>query len=135
MSLYQLMYHFVWTTKERERMIEPKYEDELYDTIRTKAAGLGALVYALNGTRGHVHMVASVPPRISLSNFIGQVKGVASALFNAAHGDELSFRWQSGYGVFSLGKEDLKRCIRYVEGQKRHHETGSTIALFERTQE
>ena len=82
MTHYLLFYHFIWTTKNRQPWIVPELESTLFDSIRSKVTGLGARVLAVNAFRDHVHLVASVPPSISLSNFIGQVKGISSLRIN-----------------------------------------------------
>jgi len=46
--------------------------------MRSKAIGLGGTVYVIGGVEDHVHVVASVPPTVALSTFVGQVKGVSS---------------------------------------------------------
>jgi REP element-mobilizing transposase RayT len=82
MPYWRLFYHFVWGTKNGEPLIEPKWESPLHNVIAAKAADLGALVHAVGGIETHVHLVASVPPKIALSKFVGQVKGNSSHFVN-----------------------------------------------------
>ena len=46
-----------------------------------------------------------------------------------------AFRWQEGYGVFSLGRNQLKHVLAYVQNQKRHHASGKTWPQWEETDE
>lgn len=132
MPFYQLFYHFVWSTKNRLPLITPKAEPLIYEFLRTKAVGLGGIVFALNGTADHIHLVGSVPPKISLATFIGQVKGVASTKFNQSEANHTRFAWQEEYGVFSFDGKRLPNYIAYVERQKEHHANNTTIPILER---
>jgi putative transposase len=134
MPYCQLYYHFVWATRNREPVLTPQHEAIVYDLMRSKAYGLGGTVYALNGTDDHVHLIASVPPRLAVAQFIGQVKGVSSARFNKLSPSS-SFYWQEAYGVFTFDRKRLDPLIRYVENQKVHHAEGSLIPALERVDE
>ena len=111
MSYWQLFYHFVWSTKNREPLLTPEVEPLVHGFLRAKAVGLGATVFALNGVADHVHLVAMVPPKLAIATFIGQVKGVASGMTNKAGLTPVPFFWQEEYGVFSF---DQKRLPNFV---------------------
>jgi putative transposase len=121
MSHYRLFYHFIWATKNRQPWIIPELEPNLFDSIRSKVIGLDARVLALNACRDHVHLVASVPPTIYLSNFVGQVKGISSLRINESGIVPMKVYWQEEYSVFSLDETSLSACIHYTEMQKEHH--------------
>jgi len=102
--------------------------------MRSKAIGLGGILFALNGVEDHIHMAVSIPASVAVSTFIGQVKGVASAHFNKGR-DPLAarFEWQDEYGAFSFDGKRLSNVIAYVENQKQHHAQHTTIPILERT--
>jgi putative transposase len=133
MPFWQLHYHFVWSTKGRLPLIDAQAEPMIYDLIRGKAADLGASVLALDGPADHVHLVAAVPPKVALAEFIGQVKSVASARYNQATLREIPLYWQDEYGVFSFDAKRLPHYIAYVENQKQHHAQGKLIPILEPT--
>ena len=133
MPYWQLFYHFVWGTKKRDLLVTADVEPMVYELLRNKAVGLGATVMALNGLPDHCHLVAAVPPSIALSEFIGQVKGVASAKFNQARLRDLPLYWQEEYGVFSFHHKVLPNFVAYVEKQKQHHADGRLLNVLERT--
>ena len=135
MPYWQLFYHIVWATKERMPLLTPEVEPTIHGFLRGKASGLGATVFALNGTDEHVHMVVSIPPKLSIAKFIGNVKGVASARYNKSHPDSTPLFWQRGYGVFSFQKGQLRNFVAYVDRQKEHHRDNTVIPLLERTSE
>jgi len=78
MPYWQLFYHLVWSTKNRQPLLTPLVEKHVYGYLTSKAVGLKGAVYAIGGTADHVHIVVAIPPAISVSRFVGQVKGVAS---------------------------------------------------------
>src|SRR5215207_7767268 len=102
MSYWRLFYHLVWSTKNREPLLTATLEPLGHEFIRIKAIELNGLVFALNGTENHVHMVVSIPPSVSVMDFIGQVKGASSYKINRTGYNQLGFAWQGEYGVFSF---------------------------------
>ena len=133
MPYWQLFYHIVWSTKNRDPLLTPDVEPAIYGFLRSKAIGLEAVVFALNGTVDHTHLVAAIPPKIAVAKFVGQVKAVASTKFNKSGMSEVSFFWQEEYGVFSFDGKRLPNYIAYVERQKEHHAQRTTIPILERT--
>ena len=133
MPFWQLFYHVVWGTKHRLPLITPEIEAATYDHIRRKALGLEATVFAVNGLPDHVHLVVSIPPRLAVATFVGQVKGVASAKINKDVKLEPPLYWQEAYGVFSFDHKRLPNFVAYVERQKQHHASGQLYGVLERT--
>jgi putative transposase len=132
MPYWQLFYHIVWATKNREPLLTPDVESIIHGYLRAKAIGLGAIVFALNGVLDHVHLVVAIPPAIAVARFIGQIKAVASTKFNKSGRAEIFF-WQEEYGVFSFDGKRLPHYIAYVARQKEHHAHETTIPILERT--
>lgn len=133
MPYWQLYYHLVWSTKNRQPLLTADVEPIVHGLLREKAIGLGATVFALNGTADHVHMVAAIPPKIAVARFVGQVKAVASTKFNKSEaGLAQPFFWQAEYGAFSFDRKRLPPVIAYVERQKEHHARSKVLAVLER---
>lgn len=133
MPYSQLFYHIVWTTKNREPLLTPKVEPVIYGFLRSKAIGLEGTLFALNGTLDHVHLVASIPPKIAVATFIGQVKAVSSTKFNKSGLSDTPFFWQEEYGVFSFDGKRLSNYIAYVENQKKYHTENNLLPILERS--
>jgi REP element-mobilizing transposase RayT len=131
MALWRLYYHFVWATKNREPLITSNLETKLYPYIIGKADALKCITHAINGTEDHIHLIASVPPTLSISEFVKNIKGSSAHYLNRLTTDAGNFGWQAGYGVFSLGRKQLDQAIAYVQNQKVHHAEGSIIAALE----
>ena len=134
MPYCQLYYHLVWATKLRLPLMTPEVEPAIHGFLRSKAIGLGATVYALNGVEDHVHMVVSIPPAVAVARFVGQVKAAASTRFNKSGVTEARFLWQAEYAAFSFDRKRLPNYIAYVRGQKEHHRTNQLIPILEATE-
>jgi REP-associated tyrosine transposase len=134
MPFWRLHYHIVWATYKREPMITPEMESDLYGYLIGKAVAQEAIVHALNGIDNHIHVVASVPPKIAVATFIGLLKGSSSHHINHLPGAPGNFGWQDEYGVVSFGEGYLPRAIEYVEKQKEHHHASTLWEIFERTE-
>ena len=126
MPYCRLYYHVVWGTKYRESIITLDIEPLLFDFIRSKAIGLGGIVYALNGTKDHIHLLVHIPRTIPLAQFIGKIKGTASAKLNKSGFGDGHFYWQTGYSVFTISEKIVPVISKYVENQKFHHAAGTT---------
>jgi putative transposase len=135
MPYWQLFYHLIWATKRREPLMTSAVAPEIYGFLRSKAIGLGATVFAVNGVADHVHMTVAIPPRLAVATFVGQVKGVASAKANKAGLIGTPFYWQEEYGVFSFDAKRLPNFIAYVERQQQHHAEHTAIRVLERTED
>lgn len=136
MALWRLYYHFVWATKEREPLIDVSKELALHNYIIGKADSLKCIVHAINSTSDHIHLIASIPPTLSISEFVKNVKGSSAHYINHVVSPvSKNFGWQAGYGVFSLGRKQLKQVVEYVENQKIHHQEGTVISVLEQESE
>jgi putative transposase len=130
---WRLFYHFVSSTKNRGPLIARYFEQPLYNAIAAKVVDLGGIAHAVGGIADHLHLVASVPPKIALSTFIGQVKGSSSHFVNHEIQPEYKFAWQDEYGVVSFGERHLGWVVRYVHDQAQHHEQSTITERLERT--
>ena len=131
MPYWNLYYHFVWVTKNRLLLIDSVLEPEIYRAIAAKAQKLGGFVHAIGGIEDHVHLAVSVPPKIALAKFVGDVKGNSSHFVNYVIKPEYEFHWQAEYGVVSFGERNLASVVRYIHSQKQHHANGTLIAAME----
>ncbi len=116
-----LYLHLVWATWDRLPLITSSIERRLYRNIENEARKMGCTVLALNGTLDHVHLVISFPATVTIANLVKQVKGVSSHFVNETLQPEAQFKWQGGYGAFTVSRWDLPKIVRYVKRQKEHH--------------
>ena len=112
--------------------MEAAFRAALYRALAAKVTDLGGIAHAVGGTSDHMHLVASVPPRMALSTFVGQVKGNASHFVNYEIRPGFPFYWQDEYGVVSFGEGHLPWVVRYARDQERRHVQGTVERRLER---
>jgi putative transposase len=132
MPYWRLFYHFVWTTRCREPLIAAEFEEIVRRVVAAKAVSLDAIVHAVAVIEDHIHLAASVPPRLALSEFVGQVKGNSSHWANHAFNLPCPFAWQGDYGVVSFGGKQLDMVLQYLKNQRPHHQRGTCLQFLER---
>ena len=133
MSLWRIYYHIIWTTKQRQPLISPDKEPEIYNYIIGKSDFLNCIIHAIGGLEDHIHIVISIPPTMAISEYVKKIKGSSSYHIN--HNTPVTsdkFSWQEGYGVFSLGSKQLEKAVIYVKNQKIHHSQGTTNSHLEK---
>jgi len=139
-TIYHCTYHIVWVPKYRYRVLTGAIHEQVIADIHELCSWKHVDILELNVQADHVHMVASIPPKISLSDFMGFLKGkLAIRLFRSYPGLKKQIYWGNhfwarGYFVSTVGlDEDLIR--RYVQHQeqeeKRREQEGENYNLFE----
>ena len=119
----QLFYHLVWGTKYRRQLLTEDIEVPVHRYVCHKAREYGYQVVRINGIEDHIHVLIELPPKVSVSEAVGRLKGSSS--WFASRVSDRWFAWQNGYGAFTVGKRDLHRVIRYIDRQKQHHRRGT----------
>ena len=79
-----------------------------------------------------MHIVLSIPPRLTVATIIGHLKGASSHHVNEQY-PEGAFAWQEEYSVFSISESALEKVVGYVNKQKQHHANRSLIDILEIT--
>ncbi|HXM34676.1 MAG TPA: transposase [Pyrinomonadaceae bacterium] len=77
-SYTNLLYHIIFSTKDRRPLITDLYQPRLYDYIGGTIRGLGGISLELNGTEDHVHVLTKLRPDKSLSDVLRELKANAS---------------------------------------------------------
>ena len=126
-TIYECKYHFVFCPKYRYRILK----DDICEYIRQQIYQLCSYkeqieVLELNVQPDHIHLVVSIPPKYSISNFMGYLKGkLALRLFNRY--ERLGKRywgrhmWSRGYCVSTVGldEEKIRKYVRWQEKKDR----------------
>jgi putative transposase len=131
MSYSQLYAHFVWATWERAPLIAPEIEQDLWSAIAAQCHTLGARPIRVGGMPDHVHVLTAFPATLALSKLAAAMKGASSHLMSHVLMPGRAFRWQDGYGAFTLRKTDVPVVAAYVIKQKQHHSARAAIEEWE----
>ncbi len=128
--------HFTWHCNDSAPMLTPQVEPVTHRIIKKHLIKTpDVFVHEIGGTDTHVHVAVTIPPSLTISVFIGQIKGGSSHDVNqhfATRGKVLE--WQAGYGVVSFGTKDLAWVKQYIQDQRSHHATGRIIDRLEPSQ-
>ena len=120
-SKAEIYLHLVWATHNRQPWLTPELAPPIYERVTATARRLRCTVLGLGGMPDHVHLLVRLPPITSISLLAQQVKGSSSRLAREVSQCEEIFRWQEGYGVFSVSRSHVSRVVSYVENQAKHH--------------
>ncbi len=116
-SFAYLLYHVVFSTKDRREDLTPALREALDPYIDGIIRGEHGKLLAIGGTADHVHLQATFPPTVAVSEMMRRIKGNSS---HWAPGRK-SFAWQSGYGAFSVSRSAERSVRSYIERQEEHH--------------
>ncbi|MCA1734455.1 MAG: IS200/IS605 family transposase [Acidobacteria bacterium] len=119
-TYYNLKTHVVFSTKERRRMIDPKWMSRLHAYLGGCARTVGAVAEEVGGVEDHVHLMLSLKPALRLSDVLREIKSASSAWIHEEIGEAL-FAWQEGYSAFSVSASQAERVRRYIRNQAEHH--------------
>lgn len=135
MAYWQLHYHLIWATYQREPWLVDEIERQVYGTILNKAKELECLVHAIGGIDNHLHLAISIPPKLAVAEVIRQLKGASAYYVNHQPHAKSTFRWQRGYGALTFGERSMETIVAYIHHQQEHHAQNTIIALYERIEE
>jgi len=120
-SLTNLIYHVVFSTKNRWPLITEEVRKELYDYIGGLIAEKNGHLLEVGGVEGHIHLAVQLRSSASLADIIRFVKTNSSRWMNLKGGPERSFLWQGGYGAFTVSRSRLPQLRHYLQSQAEHH--------------
>ena len=121
-SYTNLLYHIVFSTKDRRPLITPDYEVRLYDYIGGTIRSLGGISLEVNGVEDHVHVLAKLRPDRALSDVLRKLKANASGWMHRVFPALEDFTWQRGYGAFTVSQSSVNEVREYIARQKQHHQ-------------
>jgi REP element-mobilizing transposase RayT len=115
------MVHVIFSTKNRELLITPRIEPELFAYIGGILKNHDCRLVDAGGTHNHVHLLISQSKNFALSSLMKDVKKNSSSWIKTKGREFNNFHWQDGYGAFSIGQSQVPNLQRYIANQKKHH--------------
>ena len=119
-----LLYHLVFSTKNRDPVIDADWRPRLHEYLGGSVAGLGGVSLGVGGVADHVHILASLNATHCLSDFMRELKKASSA-WVAETVPLPAFRWQEGYGAFTVSASLRETIQTYIARQEEHHRSRS----------
>ena len=117
MSYTQLMYHAVIHTKGSARTLSLEHSDELYRYIWGAVKNKRSVLHRVNGMEDHVHILFSLHPTVSLSDFMRDLKVETSKMLKHAIGFEQFAAWGEGYAALTYSLRDKDMIVNYIKNQ------------------
>ena len=116
----QMLFHIVFSTKERRPLITDELRDRLYAYIGGIVRAEDGALYAIGGVEDHVHLLVRWRPDASVSDLMRTIKS-RSTKWVKAELKLAGFGWQEGYSVFSVSKSQEEVVKGYIARQAEHH--------------
>jgi putative transposase len=121
-SVYDIKYHVVWITKYRKKVLKGQVGLRLRDLVRQICAANEVIIISGSVQADHVHLLLSVPPKLSVSKLMQYLKGRTSRKMLAEF-EEISREfwgrhlWARGYFVASTENVTDEIIKQYIESQ------------------
>lgn len=133
-TAWDCKYHLVWIPKYRKKVIYGKIRSQLGDILRELALHRESNILEGHLMGDHVHMMVSIPPKYSVSQVVGYMKGKSAIHIARTYaGCSRNFVgqnfWARGYFVSTVGKdEDAVR--QYIQKQEINDRRFDQLTLF-----
>ena len=117
-------YHIVFIPKYRRKIIYKQYRKDLQEIIKTLCKYKGVEIIEGHMMPDHVHLLLSIPPKMSVSSFMGYLKGKSALMMFDKHAN-LKYQfgnrhfWAEGYYVSTVGLNEAT-IRKYIEEQEKH---------------
>jgi len=137
--VYKCDYHIVFTPKYRYRILSGEIAAVVEQDIRQVCSWKEVEIDAISVQIDHVHMVVSIPPRLSVSDFMGILKGKTAIRLFKSHPNLKkkpywgNHFWARGYfvNIVGINEEMIHRYVKYQEEEERKMEHDrSDFTLF-----
>ena len=118
---WECKYHIVFAPKYRRQIIYGKIKQDIGQMIRKLCEYKGVEIFEAEACKDHIHMVVAIPPKYSVSQFMGYLKGKSSLMIFEKYAN-LKYKygnrhfWCRGYYVSTVGK-NKKAIAEYIRNQ------------------
>ena len=117
-------YHIVFAPKYRRKVFYQEKRESIRDIIRTLCQWKGVEIIEGEICPDHIHLLLSIPPKMSVSGFMGYLKGKSALMIFDKHAN-LKYKfgnchfWAEGYYVSTVGLNEAT-IKKYIQEQEKH---------------
>ena len=135
-TTWNCKYHIVFAPKFRRKEFYGERKEEIGKILRELCNWKQVNIIEAEICPDHIHMYVSIPPKLSLSSFMGYLKGKSSTMLYEQFG-ELKYKyrnrefWCKGYYVDTVGKNE-SRIAEYIQKQLKEDEMGEQLTFGEK---
>ena len=136
-SKWNCKYHVVFAPKYRRMVIYSKIRADIGKILRKLCEQKGIEILEAETCPDHIHMLIAIPPKYSVAQIMGYLKGKSSLMIFDRHAN-LKYKygnrhfWCRGYYVDTVGK-NAKRIEEYIRNQLQEDIANDQLSLFETT--
>ena len=128
-------YHIVFAPKYRRKVFYEGKRAEIREIIRTLCTWKRVEIIEGEICPDHIHLLLSIPPKMSISGFMGYLKGKSSLMIFQRFGNmKFAYRnrefWCKGYYVDTAGK-NAKATKEYIKNQLKQDRESDQLSLFD----
>ena len=128
-------YHIVFCPKYRRQEIYGKIKEDVGKILRKLCEAKGVEIIEAEACPDHIHMLVSIPPHLSVAQFMGYLKGKSSLMIFDRHANlkcKYGNRhfWCRGYYVDTVGRNE-KKIAEYVRNQLQEDIVADQLSLKE----
>jgi REP element-mobilizing transposase RayT len=116
-----LYYHVVFSTKHRYPWITQEFESRIWAYLGGIAREKNMYALLVGGMEDHIHILLRLFPTMSISKALQLLKGNSSKWIHGTFLPLQDFKWQDGYGAFSVSKSHIPVVVNYIQCQRQHH--------------
>ncbi len=121
-SLAQIWVHIVFSTKDRVNFLQDdSFRDQMFRMLSHHVKESKCTSASVGGFFDHVHLLVGLSRTITIAQLVENVKTETSKWAKAAVGGNSVFRWQSGYGAFSVSHSLTNVVDQYIRNQAEHY--------------
>ena len=117
-----LHYHLVFSTKNRQPLIDAAWRARLHEYLGGTIAGLGGFPQGISGVADHVHLLVGLKATRCLADVLRELKKASSVWVHEQIG-LAGFAWQEGYAAFTVSPTARAAVRQYIANQDEHHRT------------
>ena len=120
-SYRQILYHIVFCTYNRQKTISEPYQEELYRYIWGIIKTKKSVLYRINGTENHIHILSDLHPTIAMSDFVRDIKKSTNIWMKKTGHYPQFTSWAEGSCILTYSFRDKEKIVNYIKNQKKHH--------------
>ena len=113
--------HIVYSTKHRKNILLPKVQPKLFAYTGGICNNLECQPIKIGGYLNHIHILCMLSKKITLIQFMQEVKTSTSKWIKTQGENFSDFHWQDGYGAFSVSPNQVQHVSNYISKQEEHH--------------
>jgi len=120
-SLARILIHYVFSTKNREPWITDVIREELHGYIGGIIREMKGALLKAGSVEDHIHLLIVHPRTASPAQLMEEIKTSTTKWLKKNRKELSIFRWQNGYGAFSVSSTHRISVERYIARQLEHH--------------